>query len=108
MPQVQSGKLIGLAVTSARRSPNAVELPMMSEAGIAGYAAAFGQGLLAPKGTPPAVVATLNEALGAVLVQADVRNKMLAMDLDFIPTHPSRQRHACAGKQTSGRWSWPD
>ena len=79
MPHVRSGKLIGLAVTSAKRSPVAVELPTMSEAGIAGYEAAFGQLLLALKGTPPAVVAALNEAFAAALAQPEVRSKMLAM-----------------------------
>ena len=88
MPQVKAGKLTGLAVTSARRSPVAMELPTMHEAGAAGFEASFGQLLLAPKGTPPAVVAALKQAFGSALAQTDVRAKMLAMDLEFVPnTH---------------------
>lgn len=50
MPHVKSGRLNGLAVTSAKRSPRAPELPTISEAGIPGFEANFGQLLLAPKG----------------------------------------------------------
>jgi tripartite-type tricarboxylate transporter receptor subunit TctC len=90
MPHVKSGKLNGLAVTSARRSPIAMELPTMNEAGIAGFEASFGQVLLAPKGTPPAVVAALNETFAAALAQPDARARMLAMDLEFVPNTPDK------------------
>ena len=90
MPQVKAGRLIGLAVTSARRSPMALELPTMSEAGVTGFEASFGQLLLAPKGTPPAVVTALNEAFGAALAQEGVRTRMLAMDLEFVPNTPEQ------------------
>lgn len=85
---VKRGKLIGLAVTAAGRSPVAMKLPTMSEAGSAGFEASFGQLLLAPKGIPPAVVAALNETFSAALARADARAKMLAMDLEFIPDTP--------------------
>ncbi|HRD88000.1 MAG TPA: tripartite tricarboxylate transporter substrate binding protein [Accumulibacter sp.] len=67
MPHVKSGRLKVLAVTTARRLPNGMELPTMSEAGITGYEATFGDLVLAPRGTPPHVVATLNETFIAVL-----------------------------------------
>ena len=103
MPHVKSGKLIGLAVTTARRSPIAMELPTMSEAGVTGYEAAFGELLLAPKGTPPAVVAALNEAFGAVLAQADVRDKMLTMGLEFIPNTP--EQAAARMRREADKWA---
>lgn len=103
MPHVKSGKLTGLAVTTAKRSPIAMELPTMSEAGITGYEASFGQVLLAPKGTPPAVVAALNEAFGAVLAQPDARARMLAMDLDFIPNTP--EQAAARLRREADKWA---
>jgi tripartite-type tricarboxylate transporter receptor subunit TctC len=102
MPHVKSGKLNALAVTTARRSPVAPELPTMAEAGVAGYEASFGQLLLAPRGTPPAVVMLLNEAFGAVLAQPDVRQKMLAMDLEFTPNTP--EQAAARLRRESDRW----
>jgi tripartite-type tricarboxylate transporter receptor subunit TctC len=103
MPHVKSGKLIGLAVTTARRSPIAMELPTMIEAGVAGYEATFGQLLLAPKGTPPAVVTALNEAFGAVLAQPDVRSKMLAMDLEFVPN--TAEQAAVRMRREADKWA---
>lgn len=103
MPHVKGGRLIGLAVTSARRSPIAVDLPTMDEAGIAGFEASFGQLLLAPKGTPPEVVAALNEAFGAALVQPEVRTRMRAMDLEFVPNTP--EQAAARMRQEADKWA---
>ncbi len=103
IPHVKSGKLIGLAVTTARRSPIAMELPTMSEAGITGFEASFGQLLLAPKGTPPAVVDTLNEVFAAALGQAEVRSKMLAMDLEFVPNTP--EQAAARMRRDANKWA---
>ncbi len=103
MPHVKSGKLTGLAVTTARRSPIAMELPTMNEAGVAGFEATFGQLLLAPKGTPPAVVVTLNEAFGTVLAQAETRSKMLAMDLEFVPNTP--EQAAARMRREADKWA---
>ncbi len=103
MPHVKSGKLVGLAVTSAKRSPLAAELPTMSEAGIAGYEATFGQLLLAPKGTPTAVVAALNEIFSAALAQPDVRARMLAMDLEFVPNTPEQAAERL--RREADRWA---
>jgi tripartite-type tricarboxylate transporter receptor subunit TctC len=103
MPHVKSGKLIGLAVTTAKRSPIAMELPTMNEAGIAGFEASFGQLLMAPKGTPPAVIAALNEAFSAALAQPEVRTKMLAMDLEFIPN--TAEQAAARLRREADKWA---
>ena len=103
MPHIRSGKLNGLAVTTARRSPSAMELPTVSEAGIAGYEATFGDLLLAPKGTPPQVLAALNEAIGAVLAQPDVREKFLASGLEFVPNTP--EQAAARLRRESDKWA---
>ncbi len=89
---VKRGKLIGLAVTAAGRSPVAMKLPTMSEAGSAGFEASFGQLPLAPKGIPPAVVAALNETFSAALARADAREDAG----DGPGVHP---RHARGGRR---------
>jgi tripartite-type tricarboxylate transporter receptor subunit TctC len=103
MPQVKSGKLVGLAVTTPARSPIAPELPTMGEAGIAGFEATFGDVLLAPKETPPAVLAALNEAIGAVLSQPDVRNKLIAAGVEFVANTP--EQAAARVRRESGKWA---
>jgi len=85
MPHVKSGKLNALGVTSTKRVPIAPEVPTIAESGVAGYEAAFGEMLLVPKGTPDAVVKHLNEMIGKILQQPEVRDRMLASDLEFVP-----------------------
>ncbi len=70
------GKLRALAVTSAQRSPFMPDVPTASEAGIPGLQIDFWWGLLAPAGTPPAIVKQLNEALNWTLAQPDVRDTL--------------------------------
>lgn len=90
MPHVKSGRLRGLAVTSAQRSPLAPELPTLDEAGVTGYEAAFGQLLMAPRGTPAAVLSALNEVVTAALSQPEARATMAALGLEFAPNTPEQ------------------
>ncbi|HCL84929.1 MAG TPA: MFS transporter [Comamonadaceae bacterium] len=62
-PHVQSGKLRALAVTTRKRSPSAPDVPTMEESGIAPFDVTSWFGLLAPKGTPPEIVARLNKVM---------------------------------------------
>ena len=78
MPHVKTGKLKALAVTSAMRSPVAPDLPTVAESGLPGYEAIAWNGLLAPAGTPPEVVARLNAELKKVLAAPDVKDKFEA------------------------------
>jgi tripartite-type tricarboxylate transporter receptor subunit TctC len=101
MPYVKNGKLNGLAVTTARHSPLAMELPTMSEAGIAGFEAAFGDMLLAPKGTPPEILAALNEVFSTALAQPRAQDELRASGLEFVPNTPEQamaRMHKEAGK----------
>jgi len=75
MPFVKSGKLRALAVTSAQRSPAAPELPTVAESGLPGYEVVAWNGLLAPAGTPKAVIDRLSEELAKAMAVAQVREK---------------------------------
>jgi tripartite-type tricarboxylate transporter receptor subunit TctC len=71
---VQSGKLRGLAVTTAQRSPTTPDLPTLAEAGVKGYDLGSWYALAAPAGTPKEVIARLNaETLKALKVQDVVK-----------------------------------
>jgi tripartite-type tricarboxylate transporter receptor subunit TctC len=78
LPQVKAGKLKALAVTTAQRSKLLPELPTMQEAGMRGYEFGSWYGLLAPRGTPAAVIARLNDAVNQALQQGDVRSRLAA------------------------------
>ena len=71
--QVRAGKVKALATTGKTRSAVMPDVPTMSEAGVPGYEATIWLGLMAPKGTPKAIVDRLNEAVSKIAVQPDVK-----------------------------------
>ena len=103
MPHVKSGKLNALGVTSAKRVPIAPEIPTIAESGVTNYEASFGELLLMPKGTPDVIIKRLNETIGKILQQPDVRDRMLASDLEFVPNTP--EEAATRLKREARKWS---
>lgn len=75
-PQIQSGAIRGLAVTSPTRTALLPDVPTVQEAGIKGYDVRTWAGLLAPKGTPPAIMAALNAATLDVLRDPDLKQRL--------------------------------
>ena len=73
---VKGGKLTPVAVTTAKRSAMLPTTPTLDEAGIKGVDTGIWLGLFAPAGTPPAIVARLNEEVNKVLQMPDVREKI--------------------------------
>ena len=71
--QIRAGKVKALATTGKTRSTVLPDVPTVSESGVPGYEATIWLGLMAPKGTPKAVVDKLNEAVGKIANQADVK-----------------------------------
>lgn len=81
LPNVQSGRLTALAVSSARPSPMAPGVPTLPQVGLPGIDASFNQYLMAPRDTPAAVVQALQEAVAAALREAPVRQRLTSLDL---------------------------
>jgi tripartite-type tricarboxylate transporter receptor subunit TctC len=73
--QVKSGKVKALATTGNQRSSVLPDVPTVHEAGVPNYEATIWLGLLAPKGTPQAIVDRLNEAVSKITSQAAVRQE---------------------------------
>ena len=73
---VRGGKLTPVAVTTAKRSAMLPTTPTLDEAGIKGVDTGIWLGLFAPAGTPPVIVARLNEEVNKVLQMPDVREKI--------------------------------
>ena len=75
IPHIRSGRLRGLGITSAARSPVAPEIPTIAEAGLPGYEAVQWYGALAPAQTPRDIVARLHREITAILQMPDVRKR---------------------------------
>lgn len=71
--QVKAGKVKALATSGKTRSEVLPDVPTLSEAGVPGYEATIWLGLMAPKGTPKAVVDRLNEAVGKIASSTEVK-----------------------------------
>jgi tripartite-type tricarboxylate transporter receptor subunit TctC len=76
--QLKGGRVRALAVTTAKRSAGAPDLPTMQEAGIAGYEVAGWYGMVAPLKTPPAIIGRLNTEAVKALRSADIKDKLAA------------------------------
>ncbi len=72
LPHVKSRRIIGLAVTTEKRSPAIPELPTVAET-LPGYSAGPWYGMLAPAGTPPAIVTQLNREIVKILFSPEVK-----------------------------------
>jgi tripartite-type tricarboxylate transporter receptor subunit TctC len=76
IPQIQAGKLRALAVTGTHRAPLLPDVPTMAEAGLPDYQAGSWYGLLAPAGTPAAIIQKIHDASIQVLKQESVRAQL--------------------------------
>ena len=89
-PYLQSGRLRPLAVTTATRSRNFPALPSVAEAGVPGFEATSWHGLVAPAGTPQAVITRLNGEINKVLQQPDIRDRLAKQGADVASGTPQQ------------------
>jgi tripartite-type tricarboxylate transporter receptor subunit TctC len=88
VPNVQSGKLRALGVTSVRRSPALPDTPPIAEAGVPGYEATTWYAYFAPGGTPRALVDRHHREMAAVLRQREVQGRLSAQGVDPLGSGP--------------------
>lgn len=86
---MQSGRMRGLGVTTARRSTALPELPTLAEAGIPGYEITQWHGFFAPAKTPPAVVGRLQTEIAKVLADPDVKQRLAAEGAEAVGSEPA-------------------
>ncbi|MEA3194062.1 MAG: hypothetical protein QOD26_2395, partial [Betaproteobacteria bacterium] len=88
--QLKIGKVKALAVTVAKRASLIPEVPTLSEAGLPGFDIGSWFGLLAPAGTPAAIVSRLNAETVKVLGRSDVQATLGAQGLELAPGSPEQ------------------
>ena len=102
LPHVQSGRLRGLAVTTANRSPAAPQIPTIAEAALPGYAVTTWHGLLAPAGTPREIVNRLSSEAAKALQNPDIRDRFAAQGVDPVSSTP--EQFAAMMKSELEKW----
>jgi tripartite-type tricarboxylate transporter receptor subunit TctC len=86
---IKDGRVTTLAVGSARRSSLLPDMQTTEEAGYPGTAYRFWVGMLAPAGTPPAVIERLNTEVKAALAAPEIKERLAALGADAAPTSPA-------------------
>jgi tripartite-type tricarboxylate transporter receptor subunit TctC len=109
---IKAGKLRALAVSGANRSPQLPDVPTLAESGLAGYAAYVWMGLLAPKGTPSAILERLQREAKAALATPEVRGYFNEAGIEIVGSTPAemdaffrdeRERWAKVVKETGAK-----
>ena len=90
MPLLKSGKVRAIAVTSADRDPVLPDVPTVAESGYPGYSSGSWAGVAVPKGTPPAVIARLNQAVLAALADPQVKQALMSQSFTAIGGTPEQ------------------
>ena len=103
LPFIKSGRLRALAVTTRTRLALAPDVPTLDESGLAGYEVGGGSGVLAPRGTPAAILKKLETDLRSVLNSAEVREQYAANGL--IAVGSSSAEFAAYMKSEIARWA---
>ncbi|NPC58597.1 Bug family tripartite tricarboxylate transporter substrate binding protein [Caenimonas soli] len=104
LPQVKAGKIRGLAVTSTKRSPAIPELPTVNEAlGLKDYELIAYFAVFVPAGTPPDIVAKLNQAVNAAAQSKDIQEKFAAIGFAVEPGTP--EALAQRSKLEAAKWA---
>lgn len=102
-PLLRSGKLKPLAVATGKRAVNWPDVPTVAELGYKGFAVTSWNCVLAPAGTPPAIVDRLHRELARIVLQPDLRAQFLAMGSEAMSNTP--EEFGIELKAAVARWS---
>ncbi len=103
LPFVNQGKLVALAVSGAKRSPQAPTVPTVAEAGSPGFDVTFHESLQMPRSTPRPVVEKIQADVARMLSLPDIRARLLELDLELVASSPADTEKMA--KADYGRWA---
>ena len=88
LQHIRAGKLVAIAVTSPQRLPQLPDVPTVAESGLTGYDSTGWFGVVAPAGTPQAIINRLNLEITAALNDEAIRSNMRAQGVEPAPSTP--------------------
>ncbi len=90
LPHIRAGKMAALAVAGGKRSPALAEVPTAAESGLRGFEASTWYPLLAPAGTPQAIVDKINAQVLTILGSAEVQERLAGQGVEPIGSTPAQ------------------
>src|SRR5207245_350787 len=103
LPHVRAGRLKALAITAAERSPLLPDVPAMTEVGLAAVQGGSWHAVVAPAGTPRAIIERLNQTLVATLTAPELRNQLLNQGAQPVGSSPEELRKFMQAE--AGKWA---
>jgi tripartite-type tricarboxylate transporter receptor subunit TctC len=103
LPQWRAGKVVALGVATPKRIAAAPDLPTIAEQGFPGFDATSWYALVAPAGTPPAVIERLHAEIVRVLAEPDVREKIAGLGAEPVGNSP--EEFAAMQRAEAARWT---
>jgi tripartite-type tricarboxylate transporter receptor subunit TctC len=103
LAHIKAGRLRALSVNGPKRSSALPEVPTASESGLPGFEVDFWIGILAPAGTPRAIVARLNSEVNRILAQDDVKERLVTLGTD--PVGGTSEQFAAVIKADVVKWA---
>jgi tripartite-type tricarboxylate transporter receptor subunit TctC len=103
LPLIQEGKLRALGITAKKRIASLPDVPTMAEAGVDGVEVNSAVGIVAPAGTPPDVVETLNREIGAIIKTPEFHQRMAAIGVDVVGS--TATEYATMLKDDYAKWA---
>ena len=102
LPLIKDGKLRALAATSSQRIASLPDVPTMKEIGLPDVAVGSGVGLVAPAGTPPAIIETLNREIAAIIADKGFHERMAKIGVEVVGT--TAAEYAKITRDDYARW----
>ena len=102
MPHVRAGKLRAIAISTAKRSPQAPDLPTVAESGVPGFDVTPWYGVLGPAALPRAITTRLNAEVADIINAPDMRERFVAQGVDLAASTP--EQFAALIKAEVPRW----
>lgn len=102
LPYVKEGKLRAIAVANPKRAKALPDVPTIGESGVPGYAASAWYGFFAPAGTPANIIQLLNDKITHILLQDDIRQRLMAMGAEPAVSTPKELAAYVAAE--SAKW----
>ncbi len=103
LPQIRAGKLRAIAVTSAQPMPMLPGVPTVAASGLPGFESSLSYGILAPSGTPAAIVAAMHDEIGRILALPEVKERLALEGATPLLTTPAQ--YAALIKAESDKWA---
>jgi len=104
MPQVKSGNIKVVAVTSGQRAKAFPEIPTLAEAGVPGFDPVPWDGLVGPMGLPPEIAVKFNTEVQAVLARLEVRSPLEDLGAEVFPRSIEGFKSLIFQPSRNGRW----